>query len=94
MGQCSGGERSDGCLRVCDKGLFERISEEGGGAVMEGSISLKKMSTRELRSLFEERKRLLIEVRDEIDRRDAVHGREGVDVDFCKYIGDGSESQD
>lgn len=61
---------------------------------MVGLIGLKRMSMSELRSLFEERKRLLIEVRDEIDRRDAERGREGVDVDFCKYIGDGSESQD
>lgn len=74
--------------------MFERISEKGRGSVMEESISLKDMSTGELRSLFEERKRLLIEVRDEIDRREAERGREGVDVDFCKYIGDGSESQD
>lgn len=61
---------------------------------MVGLIGLKRMSRAELELLFEERKRLLIEVRDEIDRRDAERGREGVDVDFCKYIGDGSESQD
>lgn len=57
-------------------------------------MNLRDMSRAELESLFEERKRLLIEVRDEIDRREAERGREGVDVDFCKYIGDGSESQD
>lgn len=74
--------------------MFERISEEGRGSVMVELIGLKRMSMGELRSLFEERKRLLIEVRDEIDRREAASGREGVDVDFCKYIGDGSESQD
>ena len=49
-------------------------------------IGLKRMSRAELESLFEERKRLLIEVRDEIDRREAERGREGVDVDFCKYV--------
>jgi len=49
-------------------------------------MNLRDMSRAELESLFEERKRLLIEVRDEIDRRDAERGREGVDVDFCKYV--------
>lgn len=53
--------------------------------------SVKEMSRAELEALFEERKRLLIEVRDEIDRRDREKGRRGVDVDFCKYIGDGNE---
>ena len=64
----------------------QRISEESGGLVMEGFMNLRDMSRAELESLFEERKRLLIEVRDEIDRRDAERGRKGVDVDFCKYV--------
>lgn len=86
MGQCSGGERSNGCASRLDKGMPQRISEESGGLVMEGFMNLRDMSRAELESLFEERKRLLIEVRDEIDRRDAERGRKGVDVDFCKYV--------
>lgn len=47
---------------------------------------LREMSRPELERLFEERKRALIEVRDEIDRRDRDVKRV-VDVDFAEvYI--------
>ena len=52
---------------------------------------LKDLSRRELEVLFEERKRALIEVRDEIDRRDRDSGRVGVDFDFTKYVSDKDE---
>lgn len=49
------------------------------------------MSREELERLFAERRMLLLEVRDEIDRRDREWGKPGVDVDFTKYVGDGVE---
>ena len=48
--------------------------------------SVKEMSRVELEREFEERKRLLIEVRDEIDRRDSWEVKEGVNVDFSQYV--------
>lgn len=50
---------------------------------------LRGMSREELERLFAERRMLLLEVRDEIDRRDREWGKPGVDVDFTKYVGDG-----
>lgn len=51
------------------------------------------MSREDLEREFEIRKRALLEVRDELDRRDRekVGGGRGVDIDFCKYVGDGIE---
>ena len=51
-----------------------------------------KMSREELERVFAERRMLLLEVRDEIDRRDRIEGRGGVDVDFTRYVGDGIEN--
>lgn len=47
---------------------------------------LMNMSREELERVFAERRMLLIEVRDEIDRRDRLEGRKGVEVDFTKYV--------
>lgn len=54
---------------------------------------LVRMERKELERLFEERKRALIEVRDELDRRDRAErgGGRSVSVDFTKYVGDGIE---
>ena len=52
---------------------------------------LRRMSREELERIFAERRMLLLEVRDELDRRDRLDGRPGVDVDFTKYVGDGIE---
>lgn len=53
-------------------------------------MKIREMSDAELRSLFEERKRLLLEVRDEIDRRERDR-KPVVEIDFTKYVGDGIE---
>jgi len=53
---------------------------------------LRNMSREELERIFAERRMLLLEVRDELDRRDRAEGRKGVDVDFTKYVGDGIEN--
>ena len=47
---------------------------------------LREMSREELEKEFDERKKALIEVRDEIDRRDSWVVKEGVNVDFTAYI--------
>lgn len=47
------------------------------------------MSRNELDQEFERRKAALIEVRDEIDRRDAWVVRPGPNVDFTKYVENG-----
>ena len=54
---------------------------------------LRQMSRDELERLFAERRMLLLEVRDELDRRDRelVGGGRRVNVDFTKYVGDGIE---
>ena len=57
-----------------------------------GSDILRNMSREELERIFAERRMLLLEVRDELDRRDRAEGRKGVDVDFTKYVGDGIEN--
>ena len=49
---------------------------------------LRNMSRQELEAEFEVRKAALIEVRDEIDRRDLWTVREGPDVDFTRYVED------
>lgn len=49
-------------------------------------MEIRKLSRAALESLFEERKRLLIEVRDEIDRRDADCGKPSAEVDFEEYV--------
>lgn len=54
-------------------------------------MNIREMSREALERLFEERKAALIEVRDEIDRRDKERGREGVDFDFTKYVRDDDE---
>lgn len=54
-------------------------------------MDVSRMSGAELLRLFEERKRMLIAVRDEIDRRERSDGKPSVDVDFTKYVGDGIE---
>lgn len=48
-------------------------------------MNLRKLSRKELEREFESRKAALIEVRDEIDRRDRDVMR-GVNVDFTKYV--------
>lgn len=52
-------------------------------------MNLRELSREELEALFEERKRLLVEVRDEIDRRDAYVVRPGANVDFTQYVENG-----
>lgn len=49
-------------------------------------MNLRALTDDELRKLFEERKKALMEVRDEIDRRDREKGRAPVNVDFTKYV--------
>lgn len=49
-------------------------------------MNLQKLSRKELEREFESRKAALIEVRDELDRRDARGIRPGVNVDFTKYV--------
>lgn len=51
-------------------------------------MSIRDLSREELERLFEERKRALIEVRDEIDRRDSWVVKQGVCVDFTQYVED------
>jgi hypothetical protein len=53
-------------------------------------MRIKELSRKELEKLFEERKKALLEVRDEIDRRDRDRDLTGVDVDFTKYVEDGN----
>lgn len=52
-------------------------------------MNLRELSRKELELLFEARKKALIEVRDELDRRDAYVVRPGVNVDFTKYVENG-----
>ena len=54
-------------------------------------VDVSRLSGEELLKLFEERKRMLIAVRDEIDRRERPDGKPTVDVDFTQYVGDGIE---
>ena len=56
-------------------------------------MDLRTLSRSDLEALFEERKRALIAVRDEIDRRDRDGGLPGVEVDFTKLVDD-YDSQD
>lgn len=49
-------------------------------------MNLRELSRSELEREFESRKAALIEVRDELDRRDAYVVRPGVNVDFTKYV--------
>ena len=49
---------------------------------------LREMSREELEKEFEARKKALIEVREEIDRRDSWVAKEGVNVDFTQYVQD------
>ena len=51
---------------------------------------MRKLSRKELEREFEARKAALIEVRDEIDRRDRLPV---ASVDFCDYVGDGIENE-
>ena len=52
--------------------------------------SLRELDDKSLRKLFEQRKKELLEVRDEIDRREKGI-KPLVSVDFTKYVGDGIE---
>lgn len=52
--------------------------------------SIRDLDDQSLRKLFEKRKRELLEVRNEIDRREKGT-RPPVSVDFTKYVGDGIE---
>lgn len=54
------------------------------------AMNLREMSRKELDKLFDERRRALIEVRDEIDRRER---KPVASVDFCDYVGDGIENE-
>lgn len=54
------------------------------------AMNLREMSRKELEREFEARKAALIEVRDEIDRRDR---KPVASVDFCDYVGDGIENE-
>lgn len=49
-------------------------------------MDLKSLKREDLEREFEVRKAALIEVRDELDRRDRMVGRPGVEVDYCKYV--------
>lgn len=49
-------------------------------------MNLRELSRKELEREFEARKAALIEVRDEIDRRDSYVVRPGVNIDFTKYV--------
>ena len=49
-------------------------------------MNLRELSRKELEREFEERKKALIAVRDEIDRRDRWVVRPGANVDFTKYV--------
>lgn len=53
-------------------------------------MNLRELSRKELDKLFDERRRDLIEVRDEIDRRER---KPVASVDFCDYVGDGIENE-
>lgn len=50
-------------------------------------MNLKSMSREDLEALFRERREALLEVRDELDRRDRDAGH-AVDFDFCQYVTD------
>lgn len=54
-------------------------------------MTLSELSHKELILLFDDRKKALLEVRNEIDRRDRENGKPSVNVDFTKYVGDGGE---
>ena len=54
-----------------------------------GNLELQRMSSSELRKEFERRKALLLEVRNEIDRREKIEGRKGVRVEFTDYVENG-----
>ena len=56
-------------------------------------MDLRSMDRVELEREFAARKKALLEVRDELDRRDReqVGGGRRVNVDFTKYVGDGIE---
>ena len=49
-------------------------------------MNLREISREDLEREFEVRKASLIEVRNELDRRDAEKGKPGVEVDFTKYV--------
>lgn len=49
-------------------------------------MNLRELSRKDLEREFEARKAALIEVRDEIDRRDSYVVRRGANVDFTKYV--------
>lgn len=53
--------------------------------------NLREMERWELEKEFEARKKALIEVRDEIDRRDSYAARPGANVDFTRYLTDGND---
>ena len=65
------------------------------GEVVVGTAGLprgvRSMDRRELEALFAERRKALLEVRDELDRRDRERGKPNAGVDFTKYVGDGIE---
>lgn len=52
-------------------------------------MNLRELSRKELEREFEVRKAALLEVRDELDRRDAYVVRPGVNVDWTKYVENG-----
>ena len=49
-------------------------------------MNLMNLTREDLEREFEVRKAALIEVRDELDRRDRMVGRPSVEVDYCKYV--------
>lgn len=49
-------------------------------------MNLSELSREELEKEFDARKRALIEVRDELDRRDRWVVKPGANVDFTKYV--------
>ena len=53
------------------------------------AMNLRELSREELEKEFEARKRALIEVRDELDRRDRWVVKPGANVDFTKYVENG-----
>ena len=52
-------------------------------------MNLRELSREALEREFEVRKAALIEVRDELDRRDRWVVKPGVNVDFTKYVENG-----
>lgn len=74
--------------------LEVEVSVVGDEVVVEAAGAprgVRSMGRKELEALFAERRKALLEVRDELDRRDREKGKPDAGVDFCKCVGDGIE---